>query len=252
MTTNLHICQNTEDLYLRVASLFTRVANETIARQGRFTVALSGGSTPRGVYSLLAQGEPRSQPIAWSQVHVFWGDERCVPPDHIDSNYHMAHEALLARVPIPPQNIHRIQAELAPLEAAYNYERELRASFALEANTFPSFDLVLLGMGPDGHTASLFPKTSGLLDEHRLVVAHYVDKLSSWRISLSVPTLNAAAQVVFLISGADKAMTLKEVLEGPFQPERLPAQRIHPTRGTLQWFVEQNAARELTTQPQKA
>jgi 6-phosphogluconolactonase len=245
---NLHICQNTEDLYLQVASLFTDVANEAIAKQGRFTVALSGGSTPKGVYSLLAQGEPRSQPIAWPYVHVFWGDERCVPPDHSESNYRMAHEALLSRVPIPPQNIHRIQTELAPLEAAYNYERELRAVFSLEANTFPCFDLVLLGMGPDGHTASLFPKTSGLQEEHRLVVAHYVDTLASWRVSLSAPALNAAAQVVFLISGGDKALTLKEVLEGPSQPDRLPVQRICPVHGTLQWFVEQAAARELTTQ----
>jgi 6-phosphogluconolactonase len=249
--TNLHICQNSEDLQLQVASFFTRIANDAIAKQGRFMVALSGGSTPKGVYSLLAQGEPRSQPIAWPYVHVFWGDERCVPPDHLDSNYRMANEALLSRVPIPPQNIHRIQAELPPLEAAYNYERELRAVFALETSTFPCFDLILLGMGADGHTASLFAKTSGLQEEHRLVVAHYVHKLSSWRVSLSVPTLNAAAQIVFLISGADKALTLKDVLEGPFQPDRLPAQRIRPVRGTLQWFAEQAAARELTTQPQE-
>ncbi len=244
--TNLHICQNTEDLCLQIASLFTDVANEAIAKQGRFTVALSGGSTPKGVYSLLAQGEPRSQPIAWPYVHVFWGDERCVPPDHSDSNYRMANEALLSRVPILPQNIHRIQTELAPFEAAYNYERELRATFELEANTFPCFDLALLGMGSDGHTASLFPKTSGLHEEHRLVVAHYVHTLASWRVSLSAPAFNAAAQVVFLISGADKAMTLKEVLEGPFQPDRLPAQLIRPTHGSLEWFVEQTAARELT------
>lgn len=244
--TNLHICQDSQDLYYQAATLFTRLANEAIASQGRFTVALSGGSTPKGVYSLLANRNPRMQPIAWPYVHVFWGDERCVPPDHADSNYRVAQEALLSHVPIPPENIHRIQAELSPLEAAYNYERELREAFSLTLDATPCFDLALLGMGPDGHTASLFPGTSGLQEKNRLVVAHYVEKLASWRVTLTAKVFNAAAQVAFLVAGADKAVTLKEVLEGPFQPHRLPSQLIRPTPEHLRWFVDEAAASALT------
>ena len=242
---NLHICQDSQDLYYQAATLFTRLANEAIASQGRFTVALSGGSTPKGVYSLLANRNPRMQPIAWPYVHVFWGDERCVPPVHVDSNYRMANEALLAHVPIPPENIHRIHADLLPLEAAYNYEWELRETFSLPSDGTPCFDLALLGMGPDGHTASLFPGTSGVREEKRLVVAHYVEKLSSWRVTLTAKVFNAAMQVAFLVAGADKAVTLKEVLEGPFQPNRLPSQLIRPAPENLQWFVDEAAASAL-------
>jgi 6-phosphogluconolactonase len=245
---NLHICQDTQELYEQAAVLFTRLANEAIASQGRFTVALSGGSTPKSVYSLLAHGNLRMQPIAWPYVHVFWGDERCVPPTHPDSNYRMAHEALLSHVPIPPENIHRIHAELSPLEAAYNYDRELHEAFSLPANDTPCFDLALLGMGPDGHTASLFPGTSGLQEKNRLVVAHYVEKLASWRVTLTAKVFNAAAQVAFLIAGADKAVTLKEVLEGPLQPDRLPSQLIQPVPESLHWFVDKAAASALTSQ----
>jgi 6-phosphogluconolactonase len=247
--TNLHIYQNTQELYSQAAVLFTRLANDAIASQGRFTVALSGGSTPKSVYSLLAHGNPRMQPIAWPYVHVFWGDERCVPPTHSDSNYRTAQEALLSRVPIPPENIHRIHAELAPLEAAYNYERELRQAFSMSSDGTPCFDLAFLGMGPDGHTASLFPGTSGLQEKNRLVVAHYVEKLSSWRVTLTAKVFNAAAQVAFLVAGADKATTLKAVLEGAFQPDRLPAQLIQPAPESLHWFVDSAAASALTSQP---
>ncbi|MBM4254387.1 MAG: 6-phosphogluconolactonase [Deltaproteobacteria bacterium] len=247
--TNLHIYQDTQELYSEAAALFTRLANEAIASQGRFTVAFSGGSTPKSVYTLLAHGNPRMQPIAWPYVHVFWGDERCVPPTHQDSNYHMANEALLAHVPIPPENIHRIQAELEPLEAAYNYERKLREVFSLPSDGTPCFDLALLGMGPDGHTASLFPGTSGLQEKTRLAVAHYVEKLSSWRVTLTAKVFNAAAHVAFLVAGADKALTLKEVLEGPFQPDRLPSQLIQPAPESLQWLVEATAASGLTHRP---
>jgi len=244
--TNLHICQDAQDLYVQAAVLFTRLANEAIASQGRFTVALSGGSTPKGVYSLLAHGNQRMQPIAWPYVHVFWGDERCVPPEHADSNYRMAYEALLSHIPIPPENIHRINAELTPLEAAYNYERELRETFSLPLGGMPCFDLAFLGMGPDGHTASLFPGTSGIREENRLVIAHYVEKLAGWRITLTAKVFNAAAHVAFLIAGADKAATLKAVREGPLLPEQFPAQLIQPVPGDLQWFVDE-AASALTT-----
>ena len=243
--TNLHICQGIQDLYYQVATLFTRLANEAIASQGRFTVALSGGSTPKGVYALLANRNPRMQPIAWPYVHVFWGDERCVPPVHLDSNYRMANEALLSHVPIPPENVHRIHTELAPLEAAYNYERELRETFALSSDGTPCLDLALLGMGPDGHTASLFPGTTGVQEMKRLVVAHYVEKLTSWRVTLTAKVFSAAAQVAFLVAGADKATTLKDVLEGPLQPDRLPSQLIQPAPENLQWFVDEAAASAL-------
>jgi len=245
---NLHIYRDVQDLYDQAATLFTRLANEAIATQGRFTVALSGGSTPKSVYSLLAQGNPRMQPIAWPYVHVFWGDERCVPPVHLDSNYRMANEVLLSHISIPPENIHRIHADLPPLEAAYNYERDLREAFSLPPDGTPCFDLVFLGMGPDGHTASLFPGTSGLQEEKRLVVAHYVEKLTSWRITFTAKVFNAAAQVAFLVTGADKAVTLKEVLEGPFQPNRLPSQLIQPPAENLQWLVDEAAASALTGQ----
>jgi 6-phosphogluconolactonase len=245
--TNLHIYQRTQELYEQAAVLFTRSANDAIAGQGHFTVALSGGSTPRSVYSLLAQGNLRMQPIAWPYVHVFWGDERCVPPTHPDSNYRMAYEALLSHIPIPPENIHRIHADLAPLEAAYNYERTLREAFSLAPDGTPCFDLVFLGMGPDGHTASLFPGTSGLQEKNRLVVAHYVEKLASWRVTLTARVFNAAARVAFLVAGADKAATLKEVLEGPSQPDRLPSQLIQPAPENLQWFIDAAAASALAS-----
>jgi 6-phosphogluconolactonase len=186
------------------------------------------------------------QPIAWPYVHVFWGDERCVPPVHMDSNYRMANEALLSHVPIPPENVHRIHAELAPLEAAYNYEREFRETFALSSDGVPCFDLAFLGMGPDGHTASLFPGTTGVQETKRLVVAHYVEKLTSWRVTLTAKVFSAAAQVAFLVAGADKAATLKDVLEGPLQPDRLPSQLIQPAPENLQWFVDEAAASALT------
>jgi 6-phosphogluconolactonase len=222
------------------AEHFVTLAAEAIAARGRFAVALAGGSTPRATYALLATEEFAAR-VDWSRVHVFWGDERCVPPDHPDSNYCMVREALLDKIPIPTENVHRIRGELSPDQAAVAYHEKLEA--VLGANG--RFDLILLGMGADGHTASLFPGTAALHEQARWVVAHYVDKLSMWRVTFTPAAINAAAHVTFIVSGAGKAEQLREVLAGPYQPDVLPAQIVRPTDGHLLWLVDEAAAVHL-------
>jgi 6-phosphogluconolactonase len=225
------------------------VAVEAIAAHGRFAVALSGGSTPRATYALLATEEFASR-VDWSHVHIFWGDERCVPPDHSDSNYRMACEALLDHVPLSARNVHRIRGEMNPEEAAADYERVLRSFFARQSRgkgigderPVPRFDLVLLGMGEDGHTASLFPGTAVLQEGTRWVVAHCVEKLGAWRVTLTLVAINAAARVVFVVSGASKAERLQQVLAGPYPSDVLPAQLVRPGSGHLLWMVDEAAA----------
>jgi 6-phosphogluconolactonase len=217
----------------------------TLAARGRrggrrFAVALAGGSTPRAAYALLATEEFAAR-VDWSRVHVFWGDERCVLPDHPDSNYRMAREALLDKIPIPTENVHRMRGELVPDEAAAAYQAELEAVLGAGGR----FDLILLGMGGDGHTASLFPGAAALHEGARWVVAHYVDKLAAWRVTLTPAAINAAAQVTFIVSGAGKAQRLLEVLAGPYQPDVLPAQIVRPTDGRLLWLVDAAAAAHL-------
>jgi len=220
------------------AEHFATLAAEAIAARRQFTVALSGGSTPRAAYALLAAEE-----VDWPRVHVFWGDERCVPPDHLDSNYRLAREALLDKVPIPAENIHCIRGEINPEEAAADYERTLRSFFARHPEEpTPRFDLILLGMGEDGHTASLFPGTAALNEQTRWVVAHYVDKLRAWRVTLTPVVINAAAHVTFIVSGAGKAERLREVLTGPYRPDTLPSQIVRPTDGRLLWLTDAAAA----------
>jgi 6-phosphogluconolactonase len=214
------------------ADRFVALARSAIAARGRFTVALSGGSTPRLLYEQLV-----AQPIAWQYVHVFWGDERCVPPDHPNSNYDLAQRGLLSHVDIPAQNVHRLQGELDPAQAAQHYETELRDFFG----TQPRFDLILLGMGADAHTASLFPGTPALHEQQHWVVAHYVDKLQAERLTLTPPIINAAANVIFLIAGSAKAAALRSVWHGPHDPDRFPAQSIVPTAGRIIWLVDQAA-----------
>lgn len=242
--TNVQICRDPQKLYNKAAELFAGLAEEAIAARGWFTVALSGGSTPKGVHAALSEDPYRTR-VPWTHVRLFWGDERSVPPTHPDSNYLVAEETLISRITIPSQNIHRIRSELPPAEAASAYEQTLRETFALSGGALPRFDLIFLGMGADGHTASLFPGTPGLREDKRLVIAQYVEKLQTWRVTLTPPALNKAAYVVFLVSGADKAETLKAVLQGPFEPERFPSQLIRPTDGTLLWLVDQAAARAL-------
>jgi 6-phosphogluconolactonase len=228
--------------------LFVTAAREVVqvvmgcGKEGRECfVALAGGSTPRGLYQLLASEPYRSQ-LSWEHLRVFWGDERTVPPDHQESNFRMAEEALLSHVPIPLKQVFRIEGELPADEAAARYEAVLREQFRLSPGEVPRFDLILLGMGPDGHTASLFPGTSAVAESVKLVAAPWVEKLHTHRVTLTPPVLNAAKQVVFLVSGRDKAPALQAVLEGPFEPARYPAQVINPTAGHLMWFINQDAA----------
>ena len=237
------VFDDSDALIEAAARHFVELAHEAITANGRFSVALAGGSTPRGLYTLLATPE-YSAAIDWSRAHIFWGDERCVPPDHADSNYRMARETLLDQVPLPPGNIHRIQAEHEPEQAAASYERELCVFFepaAAEYGCNPRFDLVLLGMGTDGHTASLFPHSTALQQSDRLVAALYVGSLDAWRVTLTARAINAAANVTFLVTGADKADRLRLVLDGPHRPQDQPAQLIQPSNGALRWLVDRAA-----------
>ena len=231
------------------ASAFIAAARTAIGARGRFVTALSGGSTPRALFELLAT-ERFASSIDWSRVHVCWGDERAVPPDAAASNYRMAREALLDRVPIPASQIHRIHGENPPQVAAEAYERALRTLFATPVGPPRSdrgacFDLVLLGMGDNGHTASLFPGLLAVREAERWVVAEFVSEVDMWRITLTPVVLNAAAEVVFVLAGADKAAMLHRVLDGPVRPEALPAQIVAPSRGRLRWLVDTEAAARL-------
>lgn len=220
---------------------FLAAAERAIRDHGVFRVALAGGSTPKKLYGALV-----GAPIDWAKVLLFFGDERCVPPTHPDSNYRMACEALISKVVIPSSNVHRIYAEIDDKHAAaQEYEEELERAWGLIHHEMPRFDLVLLGMGPDGHTASLFPGTTALAETKKRVVANWVDKFASWRITLTAPVINAAREVVFLVAGPDKAPMLREVLEGPRDPSRLPAQLVQPENGELVWIVDRAAAAQV-------
>ncbi len=245
---DIRILPSPADLLHAAAEEFVHQAGEAVRANGLVTVALSGGSTPKGLYRLLANETDATFRwlVPWDKTHFFWGDERHVPPDHPDSNYRMANEAMLSRVPIPPKNVHRIMAENPDSgKAAGEYAEELRQFFQPAAGQFPRFDLILLGMGPDGHTASLFPGTDAVREQKKLVAAPWVEKFRAHRITLTPPVLNNATCVIFLVSGEEKAETLREVLQGDYQPDRLPAQLIRPTHGRLIWLVDRAAARLL-------
>ena len=217
-----------------------------VEQQDIFTIALSGGTTPRYLYTLLATDAVFKEKIPWGKVHFFWGDERHVPPDHPDSNYRMAHEAIFSRVRIPPENIHRVASELADAgSVAQAYEKELFDFFGLKRGELPRFDCILLGMGPDGHTASLFPATSALAEREHLIVANWVKAYQAYRITFTVPLINNAGFVVFLVSGDDKSETLKQVLKKDARGSRFPAQLIRPAHGKLLWIVDRAAAKDL-------
>jgi 6-phosphogluconolactonase len=240
----ISIYPDTDTLAQKAAEMFVDTAGESIRDHGRFMVALSGGSTPNKMYAILATRN-HTDKIEWENVHIFWGDERCVPPDHPDNNFRMARQAFLDHIPIPPGNIHRIPGELEPHSAAEMYARDLRTSFMLQGNDPPRFDLIFLGMGTDGHTASLFPNTTAVNDQKNLVAANFVPKLEAWRITLTARTINAAANVVFLASGSDKSQTLERVLNGPRKPRFFPSQLIDPTSGKLLWMLDADAAASL-------
>jgi 6-phosphogluconolactonase len=246
----VRVYRDSDEVALKAARRFARLADQYVVGCGRFAVALSGGSTPRAMNSLLA-APPFLETVPWPSIFFFWGDERCVSPDHEDSNYRMAQESLLSKVPVPEGNIFRTPAENPdPERAAEEYEATLRDFFLRVAPrtstaplpNVPRFDLVLLGMGPDGHTASLFPNTTALHADDRIVVANYVDKLKAHRITLTPRTINNARNVTFMATGEDKAEPLKQVLEGSYQPDTYPSQLIHPQNGSLLWMVDEAAA----------
>lgn len=226
----------------RGAELFAETARQSVAARERFTVALSGGSTPRALYELLAE-EPYSTRIPWEACEVFWSDERCVPPESDESNYRMAYEALLARVPVAEERVHRMRGEAEPESAARAYEKLLKERFDQDP---PRLDLILLGMGEDGHTASLFPHSVALVDTGHLVAANFVEKLKTQRLTLTFRVINSAASIIFLVSGETKAATLQKVLEGETRGQEYPAQLVSPTAGDLIWLVDEAAAKSLS------
>jgi 6-phosphogluconolactonase len=252
---NVRAYVDAEELALKAARYFARLADQYVVGDGLFTVALSGGATPRAMFKLLAQ-EPYYSTVPWSEIHFFWTDERCVPPDHPDSNYRTAWELLLSKVPVKPENIYRFNGENGePAQAAEVYGLKLQKFFStgLAAKrtitapmaAYPRFDLVLLGMGTDGHTASLFPNTGALAAQDKIAVANYVPQLEQPRLTLSLGSINNARNVTFLVSGKEKAEALRQVLTSPPRPEALPSQLIKPASGTLLWLVDEAAASGL-------
>jgi 6-phosphogluconolactonase len=240
----IKIYKDLKDISQAAAEIFIDAANQAITTRERFSVALSGGNTPRRLYEILAT-PPYQDRVNWQAVHVFWGDERCVPMDDPRSNFRMAREALLNHVPLPKENIHPMQGDLRPAEAASQYEIELRKYFKDQS---PAMDMILLGLGDNAHTASLFPYTPALNENVRWVTDVYVDEQNMHRITLTAPFINQADQVVFLVSGADKAPALQNVLEGAYQPHIYPAQLIHPNGAHPTWLVDKAASHKLTVE----
>ena len=240
---NYYVEPDAAALARRAAQYFTEMAGEAVAYSGRARIAISGGSTPKAAFELLADSyQPWRNRMPWERLDLYWVDERAVPPDDADSNYRMTREALLDHVPLRPEQIHRIEGELDPEAAAARYESELRSGFRLEGAELPAFDLVALGMGADGHTASLFPHTQAIHEMSRLAAANFVPQKDSWRITLTWPVINRASSVFFLIAGEDKASVLSEVLTGTLDPERLPSQLIWPSSGILTLILDKAAA----------
>lgn len=237
-----------EEMAIEAANRIVRIGQGIFRQRRDFRFVLAGGTTPRRLYEILATPPFRSQ-LPWKRIHFFWSDERSIGPDHQGSNYHMAREAFLEKLEIPDSNIHRMQGEASDLNiAAYAYEETIRHHFGLGPESPPPcFDLVLLGMGADGHTASLFPGTQALWETVRWVVANPVPMLKSHRLTLTPVILNQAAWLIFLVAGADKARTVAEVLEGPFKPEQFPCQMIRPVSGEFLWLLDEAAASCLQT-----
>lgn len=230
-------------LFADAAAAFAEVVEEAVAARGRAAVALSGGETPRALYRLLA-AEPFLHRLPWPRIHAFWGDERGVPPDHAESNFRLARETLFDHVPLPPENVHRIRGEISATAAAQEYEAELQRFFAGEAP--PRFDVVWLGLGRDGHTASLFPGSAALAETRRLAVAvPGPSPLLSPRVTLTLPVINRARHLFFLVLGADKSAVLAEVLAGVPQARNLPAERVRPEAGELVFWMDRAAASDF-------
>jgi len=242
----IRILTTPQELFEVAAEEVVRAATEAVAQRGRFTIALSGGSTPKNLFNLLATNARTVFP--WDRTYFFWSDERHVPPTDPESNYRMAEEIMLSKIPVNAGNVFRIAAENPDAAAvAEAYEQTLRKFFQLQPGQVPVFDLILLGMGPDGHTASLFPNTAGLQEKARLLIANWVDKLKANRLTMTLPVLNSAREVAFLASGTDKAQVLRTVLEEDVLPEQYPAKLVRPSDGRLIWFVDRAAASQLTS-----
>jgi 6-phosphogluconolactonase len=246
----IKISPDRDALIRATADFIVDVANRAISSEGRFTIALSGGGTPKPLYQLLAT-PPYKQKIDWKKVLVFFGDERCVPPDDAHSNFKMARLALLDHVDIPAENIFRMRGEDDPERAANEYAEDLEKNFAQSTDeteaTEPRirFDLILLGIGDNAHTASLFPGLPGVMEHSRWVLAQYVEVVGMWRLTFTPVVINAARNVAFLVAGADKAPVVKSIVEGPYNPIVKPAQIVKPTHGELYWLLDQGAAAQL-------
>lgn len=238
----IQILPDLEAISHRAASIFVKIMRNAIDRKGRFVVAISGGLTPRSLYDLLATEEYRHQ-IDWEKVHFFWVDERCVPKDREESNFKVSFGSVLSKVSMPVGNIHRIKGEEDPEKAAKDYEKEIRGFF--DTGDWPVFDLIILGMGADGHTASLFPGSKSLEERERLAVPVYLEEPKINRITLTLPVLNHASQILFLVSGRSKATVLSEVLRDGHNRDRYPAGLINPIHGDLIWLIDQEAADKL-------
>jgi 6-phosphogluconolactonase len=246
VTVTYKVWETPEEMAFAAAQLFASSIEKAVKTRGIARLAISGGSTPKAMFKLLADpAQPFLMTIPWDKLHLYWVDERCVGPDDPESNYGVARDLLLTKVPIPESNVYRMEGELDPEEAASRYESVLRNSMKLEGAESPAFDLVALGMGPDGHTASLFPHTAGLDEIGRLVIANHVAQKDTWRITLTWPVINQATEVAFELDGAGKADILAEVLTGPRDIERLPSQLIRPSNGKLLFLLDQAAAAKL-------
>lgn len=244
----IHILADAAAIAKRAAQEILQAATNAVAQRGSFSLVLAGGSTPKTLYQLLAGDAALRAQLPWDKMVLLFGDERNVPPDHADSNFRMATEAMISKAPLKPEQVLRIKGEYKDTEkAALEYEQTLRSAFQLREGELPRFDVVLLGMGSDGHTLSLFPGTKALHPERRLVVRNWIGKLYAERITMTAATVNNAAQVIFMVTGADKALPLKGVLEGPYDPEQLPSQFIQPRNGKLQWLVDTVAGGMLSS-----
>ena len=244
------VAATAEDVAQLSAQLFADSVIAAVQARGVARIAISGGSTPKAVFELLAN--PTAQfltTIPWAKLQLFWVDERCVPPDNHESNFLMTKTAMLDEVPLPPENIHRMEGELDPEEAASRYEAEIRNAFKLEGAQTPTFDLIMLGLGPDGHTASLFPHTEGLNEMARIVIANHVPQKDTWRISLTWPVITQGRAVAFEIVGKDKAEMVRTVWAGKYDPETWPAQLIRPASGKLTLLLDTAAAAQLPGPP---
>ncbi len=241
----LHIFQDNPSFVSGAVDFIAGAAAQAIVARGRFVIGLSGGGTPKPIYARLAAAEYQTR-VDWSKVHIFFGDERCVPPDDAKSNYRMTRNVWFDHAALPAENIHRIRGEDDPVREALRYEQDLARLYRTMA--FPAFDLILLGIGDNGHTASLFPGTAALREKERWVVAQYVEVMTTWRVTFTAPLINAARQVAFLVEGAGKAQTLWNVLKGPYQPDVWPSQLIQPITGELHWLVDASAAARLAEQ----